>query len=278
MGNQYTSQPASQDQDQVEATIRYVVKGESTIFYPGDREKSYWPGEDHRMQVSNLRSLATLPTVKDNGFTKLHHESRIQDYNDEAEVERVFYPEMVDLAKQVNEANHAIAFGHVARTDQQGAKQHLQPSFAAHVDYGRRTIEEYVVRIMGEEEAAHWLQKRVVLMNFWRPITTVYRSPLALCDASTVLPEDLNPAEVRGGLNDPNRPPLYGWNLSHNPDHRWYYTFEMQPEEIYAFKLYDSDDSRPQWTGHTAIDLPWTDENTTPRQSVEIRTISFIDE
>jgi hypothetical protein len=51
----------------------------------------------------------------------------------------------------------------------------------------------------------------------------------------------------------------------------------MQPDEIFAFKLYDSDESVPQYSGHTAIDLPWTDDNTPPRQSMEIRTISFIE-
>ena len=261
----------------VETTIKYVVKGESTIFYPGDREKSYWPGEEHKVLVTDLRSVSELPTVEKNGFTRLIHETQMSDYFDEKQIDTIFYPEITELAKQINGASKAIAFGHVARNDDTGARQHLQPSFAAHVDYGRRTIEEYTRNILGDEEAEKWLQKRVVLMNFWRPIKTVYRTPLALCDASTVLPEDLNPAEVRGGLNDPNRPPLFGWNLSYNPDHRWYYTFEMRPEEIYAFKLYDSDESRPQWTGHTAIALPWTDENTPPRHSIEVRTISFID-
>ena len=32
----------------------------------------------------------------------------------------------------------------------------------------------------------------------------------------------------------------------------------MQPDEMFAFKLYDSDPSRPQWTGHTAIVDPET--------------------
>lgn len=271
------STEGSKTSHNVEATIRYVVKGEHTIFYPGDREKSYWPGEDHKMAITDLRSVGELPNVADNGFSKLIHHTKVTDYTDDEQIQQIFYPEMVELACEVNGAAKAIAFGHVARTDASGARQHLQPSYAAHVDYGRKTIEEYVYRELGDE-AAKWLKKRVVLMNFWRPIKTVYRSPLALVDASTVTKNDLHTAEVRGGLDDPNRPPLFGWNLSHNPDHRWYYTFEMQPEEIYAFKLYDADDSRPQYTGHTAIDLPWTDDNTPPRNSIEIRTISFIDE
>lgn len=262
----------------IRTPIHYVVKGESTIFYPGDREKSHWPGEDHETTVFNLRCVDTPPTVKDNGFALLMHDSAVSNYTNEDEVEKVFYPEMIELAKKVNGAVKAIAFGHVARTSAQGSKEHLQPAHAAHVDYGRKTVEEYTRNIMGDEEADYWLKKRVILMNFWRPITTVYSVPLSLCDASTVLKSDLNPAEVRGGLNNPDRPPLYGWNLSYNPDHLWYYTHEMKPEEIYAFKLYDSKDCVPQWTGHTAINVPGTPADAPPRQSMEIRTISFIDE
>jgi len=265
----------------VTTPIKYVIKGEHTIFYPGEREKSYWPGEYHDMAIQDIHSLpeAERPTVAKNGFALLHHDTAMQwdDYYDEATVQRVFYPEICELAKKVNSAVKAIAFGHVARSDKPDARQHAQPSHAAHVDYGRKTIEEYAYNILGDE-AADWLRKRVVLMNFWRPVKTVYRTPLAICDAATVTRDDLNFAEVRGGLNDPNRPPLYGWNLSFNPDHKWYYAFEMQPDEIFAFKLYDSDESVPQYSGHTAIDLPWTDDNTPPRQSMEIRTISFIED
>jgi hypothetical protein len=46
---------------------------------------------------------------------------------------------------------------------------------------------------------------------------------------------------------------------------------------VYAFKLYDSDGSRPQWTGHTAIRDPDTPPGAPPRRSMEIRTISFIE-
>lgn len=265
----------------VRTKIKYVVKGEHTIFYPGDRDKSYWPGEFHEMDVTDIHSLPEnkRPTVEKNGFALLKHDTKMQpdDYYDEEKVQAIYYPEMCQLAEQVNDATKAIAFGHVARSDKPDATQHSQPSYAAHVDYGRKTIEEYAYNILGDE-AKQWLEKRVVLMNFWRPIKTVHRTPLALVDAASVTREDLNFAEVRGGLNDPDRPPLYGWNLSYNPGHKWYYAFEMAPEEIFAFKLYDSDDSVPQYSGHTAIDLPWTDANTPPRHSIEIRTISFIDE
>jgi hypothetical protein len=50
----------------------------------------------------------------------------------------------------------------------------------------------------------------------------------------------------------------------------------MQPEEILAFKLFDSDRSRVQWTGRTAFDDPTAAPDASPRESIAIRTISFV--
>lgn len=259
----------------IRTTIRYVVKGESAIFYPGEREKSYWPPEDHEMTVTDARPLRDELTIERNGFMLLNHRSAVTDFFDTRQIDEVLAPEAIELACRLNGAVKAIAFGPVARTDAPDSTDGRLPAIGAHVDYGRRTIED-ITRDMLGAEAEYWLAKRVVLMNFWRPITPVYSSPLALCDASTVQATDLHPSEVRGGLMDPDRKPLHGFNLSYNPAHRWYYTQRMQPDELYAFKLYDSDASRPQWTGHTAIRDPDTPAGAPPRRSMEIRTISFI--
>jgi hypothetical protein len=146
------------------------------------------------------------------------------------------------------------------------------------VDYGESTIRRFAEDILGRDAAAPWLKRRFVLMNLWRPIRPVFRTPLALCDASSVLASDLNDSEIRGGLNDPDRPSMWGFNLSHNPRHRWFYAPRMQPDEVLAFKLFDSDSSRVQLTGHTAFDDPGAAPDAPARESIEIRTISFMPE
>ena len=259
----------------ITATIRYVVKGERAIFYAAERDKSYWPQDNHDVLITDLRSVDDPPRVERNGFTQLREPTAVRNFSDPLQIERVLYPEAVDIAKRLNGAAHAIAFGAVGRSDKPDNSQSRLPAFGAHVDYGRRSVEDLARPILGAQ-ADYWLSKRVVLMNLWRPVTTVYRTPLALCDASTVRSEDLHDSEIRGGLDDPNRAPLYGYNLSYNPEHRWYYTSHMRPDELYAFKLYDSDSSYPQWTGHTAINDPATPDDAPPRQSMEVRTISFI--
>ena len=157
----------------IRAAIRYVVKGEAAIFYPAEREKSYGPAEDHEMTITDARALRDKLSVAANGFTLLNHRTAVRDFFDEAQVQEVFVPEVVELARQVNGAAHVIAFGPVARTDDPAGSQGRLPSFGAHVDYGRRTIEDFTRQILGAE-ADYWLSRRVVLMNFWRPITPVY--------------------------------------------------------------------------------------------------------
>ena len=260
----------------VEALIRYVVAGEKAIFYPSERERSYWPPEEHRVSIEDMRPHVAHLSLERNGFVLLHEPSAVTDFYDPAQVRSKYYSEIGSLVKRLLGAEKVLVFGEVARSDGSSTGDGRRPAYGAHVDYGERTVRQFAEDMLGREAAAHWLGKRFVLMNLWRPIRTVYRTPLALCDASSVRESDLNDSEIRGGLNDPTRPSMFGFNLSYNPQHRWYYVPRMQPDEILAFKLFDSDRSRVQWTGHTAFDDPNAPTDAPARESIEIRTISFI--
>jgi hypothetical protein len=260
----------------VETTIRYVAPGETAIFYPYDRAGSYWPPDEHRVRIANMRPHVGQLALERNGFVLLEHPTAVRNFYDADEVKRVYYPEITQLVKRLLGAEKVLVFGEIARSDETNTRDGRRPAYGAHVDYGERTVRQFARDQLGEEEAARWLTRRFVLMNLWRPIRPVHRTPLALCDASTVAREDLNDSEVRGGLDDPKRATLYGFNLSYNPRHRWYYAPHMQPHEILAFKLFDSDPARVQLTGHTAFDDPTAAPDAPPRESIEIRTISFI--
>jgi hypothetical protein len=259
----------------IEATIPYVVAGEKAVFYPGRREDSYWPVEEHRMRIRDIRPQAAQLDLDTNGFVLLHHPTKARNLLDPEEVRRVYYPEIEALVKSLTGAVRVLMFGDVARTDAPGVAEGRLPSRGAHVDYDEATVRMFT-EMYAPGEAEELLKRRFMLINLWRPIRTVERTPLALCDASTVEPADLNPSEVRGGLMNPDSPPMRGFNLSYNPRHRWGYVPHMRPEEILAFRLFDSDTGRAQWTGHTAIDDPTSAPDAAPRQSLEIRTISFV--
>ena len=101
---------------QIKAVIRYVVKGEKTIFYPADRDKSYWPAEDHEMTLTDMRPFQKELTIARNGFALLNHTTQVKNFFDPAEVQNVLAPEVIELAKKLNGAVHAIAFGPVPLT------------------------------------------------------------------------------------------------------------------------------------------------------------------
>ena len=61
-------------------------------------------------------------------------------------------------------------------------------------------------------------------------LKVVESAPFALCDASTIAPEDLCESEVHGGLGDPNRPTLYGHAIAFNENQRWYYVPQQRPD------------------------------------------------
>ena len=260
----------------VEAQIRYVVAGEKAIFYPSDRERSYWPADEHRVAIEDMRPHVGKLSVERNGFVLLKEPTAVTDFYNAAQVRSTYYTEIDALVKRILGAEKVLVFGEVARSDSESTGEGRRPAYGAHVDYGDTTVRRFAEEILGKDAAAPWLCRRFVLMNLWRPIRPVYRTPLALCDASSVRESDLNDSEIRGGLNDPSRPSLFGFNLSYNAGHRWYYAPRMQPDEILAFKLFDSDRSRVQWTGHTAFDDPGAPADAPPRESIEVRTISFM--
>jgi hypothetical protein len=115
-----------------------------------------------------------------------------------------------------------------------------------------------------------------MLINVWRPIIPVESAPFALCDASTVKREDMFDSEVVGGLGDFNRRSLWGFNLAYRPEHKWYWAPQMQPGEVYVFKLFDNDPNAVQFTAHSAFDLRNAPSDAKPRQSIEVRTISYM--
>ena len=259
---------------EIEAIIPYVVPGEAARFYPTSREKSYWPIEEHRVRLHDARAEADRFDLERTGFVLLRRPSAVKDFHDPEEVRRVYYPEIEALVKSLNGASEVIVFGDIARSDASGTPDGRLPARGAHVDYSEEQV-RWWTRALAPERADELLQRRFVLMNLWRPIATVEMTPLAVCDASTVERGDLNPSEIMGGLDDPDRPSMKGYNLHFSPRHRWYWVPQMTPDEVLAFKLCDSDKSRIQLTGHTAVDDPTAAPDARPRQSIEIRTISF---
>jgi hypothetical protein len=260
----------------INTVINYVVRGESAVFNAADRAASYWPNDPHDVAVHDLRPEIDILALDRNGFAVARGPSATPSIADPQQRMDAFAREAIDLVTGLTGAAKVIAFGGMYRSDSPESADGNLPAFGAHVDYGARTVRDFTFDHLPAEEAERRLAGRHMLINVWRPLKTVERAPLALCDASTVSRDDLFPSEVVGGLGDARRRSLFGFNLAYNPKHRWTWLPRMQPDEAFVFRLFDSNPHAVQFTGHTAITDPTAAPDAAPRESLEIRTIAFL--
>ena len=260
----------------VTATMKYVMRGEKATFHPGDRTKSYWPGEEHTVTIHDMRPFRRSLSFDRNGFVLVDEPSQVSVFSEPKQLAQ-YCRDTEALIARLTGAAKVVSFGAIVRTNASGAHGHNQPAFGAHIDYGARTVADFTRDLLPPDEAERRLSGRHMLVNVWRPITPVESAPLAVCDASTVRREDLFDSEVVGGLGDFGRRSLWGFNLAYAAGQRWYWAPRMQPKEALAFKLFDSDPRAVQLTAHSAFEDPSAAPDAAPRQSVELRTIAYLD-
>jgi hypothetical protein len=261
----------------IEATLNYIVDDGTKVFTetgaPGatDRRTGGKP-DPRRVTLHNGRHRDF--TLENNGFHFVPHDTKVTDFFDEAEVRRVYYPEMEALVKAETGASRVLVFDHTLRTADDSAREALkirEVVSRVHNDYTEWSGPQRV-RDLLPEEADDLLRRRFAIIQVWRPIRhPVETFPLAIADARTLSPNNLVISERR-------YPDRIGqtYAITYNPDQAWYWFPHMRRDEALVFKTYESlDDGRARWTAHTAFDLTNAAPGARPRESIEIRTLAF---
>jgi len=265
--------------DTIEATVNYLLDtGEMPWTYsggPGSTEvRSGGAPDPRKVAIHDGRPHVGEFTLDRDGFRFVRHDTKVQDFLDEDEVRRVYYPEMEALVKAQSGASRVVIFDHTLRTaddEVREARKIREPVRRVHNDYTEWSAPQRV-RDLLPDEAEGLLERRFAIVQVWRPIRRPVESlPLAICDARSVSPEDFVISERRY----PNRVGQT-YAIKYNPRHRWYWFPRMRRDEALVFKVYDSHkDGRARWTAHTAFDDPTARPDARPRESIEIRTLAF---
>jgi hypothetical protein len=208
------------------------------------------------------------------GFHFIRHDTKVTDFFDEAEVRRIYYPEMEALVKAESGAARVVVFDHTLRTADDAdreARKIREVVSRVHNDYTEWSGPQRV-RDLLPEEADDLLRRRFAIIQVWRPIRyPVETFPLAICSARTLSPANLVVSERR-------YPDRIGqtYAITYSPEHAWYWFPRMRRDEALVFKTYESrDDGRARWTAHTAFHDPTSAPDARPRESIEIRTLAF---
>jgi len=268
-----------QDIEAVDAALTYLVdtgeKPATYLFKPGDDPmRSTGAFEAYDVSIRNGRPVADRFDLDREGFVFGRHETKVDDFFDEAELRAVYDAEIERLVMDASGARRVVVFDQTIRVEDEGKRQEKsvrEPVPIVHNDYTESSARQRV-RDFLPDEADDLISRRFAIIQVWRPIgAPVKTKPLAICDAQSVRPENLVASDLvyKDRLGETMR-------VSFSPEHRWYYFPDMARDEAMVFKVYDSaDDGRARFTAHTAFDDPTAPRDAPPRESIESRTFAF---
>lgn len=215
--------------------------------------------------VADLRGSALQPNFRDDGIAFVSSPSCVTDFESGTEWQAAYEQELDELLKAQIGAKEVIVFDHTVRIDDSGAAR--RPARNVHNDYSRTGAEQRLVDIVGESRAQAFRAAGFGFVNVWRPVERVIRSsPLGFIWPRSMRPEDWMDID----LVYPDRMgQILG--VAANPEHEWFYTSGMRPDEAVIFNIYDNR-GRPH-LAHSALDLQGDAQVTSPRKSIESRTL-----
>lgn len=268
----------------VEGVVNYT--GDMTVrprFYANDHSRDNLVLDPRTVEVEDARARNVPPSLEREGFALFQHKSAVSNFRDEAEVARVYAPEIERFLKTLSGADRVVISGagilrFGERSPEAGTLMNSFPARFIHIDVSDPTAVEFAARVLpgGREELGR--KRRYAHYNVWRALSPPPQDvPLAVCDARSVAREDLIPADA---VFDAPGAPEWGFEgllLRYNSAHRWSYFSAMTRDEALVFKTHDSDPDQPHFCPHTGFDDPTCPAGVPPRMSIEIRGIAFFD-
>lgn len=163
------------------------------------------------------------------------------------------------------------------------------PARAAHLDHTPLGAQDYLREKLPYEDASRLTRTRWAIINVWRPLKTIRRDPLAVCDGVTLRPGDLWAVQMDYSSNvrakalggEKGLSTTVKWEIAmakHNVGQRWYYLSDMGVEDVLLMKIFDSelvgglDEGRV--AVHSSFEHPCAKEGEA-RESIEFRCLVF---
>lgn len=264
----------------VEASLSFLAPGSETPYVYVEAPPPGVPAragdrETRAVTIHDARPLARRLSLDQQGFALRRHDTRVVDFYDDAEIRRVYYPEVEVLLRAETGAAEILIFDHTLRnTDvaRQRGRDIREAGAQVHNDYTETSAPRRVRDLLGPAAAEARLARRFVEINVWRSIAgPVQAWPLALCDAGSLDWQDLVVAERR-------YPDRVGetYAVRFNPRQRWFYFPRLRRDEALLLKCFDSaTDGRARLSVHSAFDDPTTPPGAPPRESIEVRAFAF---
>jgi hypothetical protein len=233
-----------------------------------------------------------LPGWEECGFELLTHRSAIADWTDDEEIAAVHYAEVEGLARELVGCDHALVSDHVKRSAEDARREREQtPVRLVHSDFaaGYDDIVRQSYRDVRGRGAATLARSgltpeeiegapRVLMLQFWRNLGPAKMDlPVAWCDARTLTPAETRRFHYTGYVaGGRSFDALSVIAPDDGAAHRWYTFPELRPDEVVAFRTYDTDlvaAGQTYFSPHTAFRDPDVAVGQPARFSIELRVM-----
>lgn len=264
----------------VQGLVNYIADmSERPRYYANDHSKDLLDLDPQVVGIQDARTLADPPTLDREGFQLVGHTSAVADFRDSAEVARVHPAEIERLLLDLTGADRVVVGGpgilrFSEKTGEAGISDNSWPARFIHIDITDLTAAQFSERSRPKDvdrpvrRSAHY--------NVWRALSAPPQDiPLAICDASSLRPEDLVVADAIFDHKGVAQWQFESWLVRHSPRHRWSYWSNMRADEALVFKTNDSDPGRAHHVPHSAFDDPSCPPGGEPRVSIEMRAIAY---
>jgi hypothetical protein len=248
-------------------------------------------GREVEVEIRDGRA-ADLPGWRECGFELVSHSSAVTDWTDDDEIAGVHYAEAEALTRALTGCDAALVSDHVKRIatiEKRPREQHpvrlVHSDFAA--DYG--DIVRYAYRDVRGRGAATLARTgvtaddiegaaRLVMFQLWRNLGEPKMDlPVAFCDNRTITPAEVIPFHYTGYVAGGRAfDALAVVEPDERDKHGWYSFPEMTPDEVVAFRTYDTElvkRNETWFTPHSAFRDPEVESGKPARFSIELRVM-----
>jgi hypothetical protein len=275
----------------VTATLNYAgeIMGPAR-FDVVNPETSNFAVEPHRVTIRDVRSAGQMFGLDDAGFCFDRHESEVATnpglfetlLDDPSSYGALARAYELDVATFLKDKTGAIqVFPQIGGLLARNSLRSKRPSWATpaefvHLDFTPGSASQF----LGWTRAALQLDpprhRRMVIYQTWRALSKGPQdSTLAICDGRSVTSGE---AIVCDSVIGPETAPASRFDIRlcrYEPDHRWYYLSDMEPDDLILFKGFDSDHPHAMNAMHSAFDNPLAGPDAEPRRSIEARFFAF---
>ncbi|KAK7990149.1 hypothetical protein PG989_010464 [Apiospora arundinis] len=232
------------------------------------------------MVVQSMRDREDLSLEK-NGFCYIEHKSaHIVDTEPAQGAIAGYRKESEDMMRSLLNAEFVCCYDFKLRKNAPLSLDSYDPDDPALVeeaaigahDITVDTVPRLLKKLLTQEQLKVFMQPgyRFRLINTWRSLLAECEDrPLALCDYTSISPDDLLAADR-----------IYpSWDqeiyfVKHNHQQRWFWLPKQRSSEPLLFMTYDSDSrSKARYCPHISVENPLAGSGAPPRESVETRNL-----